>query len=731
MNKKWVRYGIYAIFLVSVLVAGVSYSYAENENAASSKASYDELVGQNIELNKKLASLENEYGNLKGMHKLLLEKIKVSLNERKALKKELKEMRSGLLGKDEALQVTRSTLQIREKVITENGKELSTNGEKLKETTGELESTAAALKAAESKLKEAELQSGAKEKELTDQIAALTSENEEWKRENFTLNVEKSEAQGAMSEKLKKHAEELEAARAALRARESKLKEAEPALQAKEKEIEVRLANLIAENEKEKRDNVVLKAAKGKVITRLRAAEAIIKTQEEQLKGPESGREELEAAKKAWDEKLKALETEKKKLAKELKEATGARNSKYKKLELAQKSGDEKLKALETEKKKLAQELAKFAADKMELGNKVQALQAGLKEKEDGLKKEKEALSEEVGKLQSSLSGRITEYNTLLTENKGLKEEVENFTSAKENLEKKMEAAFAELHLKEGELEDEVRELKKATAANGAENDKLKSEKQKLEGKLSAATSGLEASQKKLLSAKESGAAKDENIEELKRRFEDNEKVRSETKKLLEAEKEKAGSLEGQLKAKNAAIEIGKEELAVKKENRKLSEKIAAIKNELSTTSTTLRGKISELKSENAKFAHTAKKATKSEKEAERRETYIREKEKRTNENMTKKVLDMHYHLAVTFDNTGMYEDAEREYLDCLKIAPDDPSVHFNLGILYDDKLNKNAKAITHYTRFLELKPKGDDAVRVKQWMFNAEQEIRIGPTVR
>jgi tetratricopeptide (TPR) repeat protein len=96
-----------------------------------------------------------------------------------------------------------------------------------------------------------------------------------------------------------------------------------------------------------------------------------------------------------------------------------------------------------------------------------------------------------------------------------------------------------------------------------------------------------------------------------------------------------------------------------------------------------------------------------------------------------KERMDMHYNLAVVFEKNGMYEDAEREYLKCLKIDPNDADVHYNLGILYDDKLNNNAKAIEHYNSFLKLRPIGKDAQLVRQWILMAEQEKRIGAEMR
>ncbi|MBI5150687.1 MAG: tetratricopeptide repeat protein, partial [Candidatus Omnitrophica bacterium] len=91
-----------------------------------------------------------------------------------------------------------------------------------------------------------------------------------------------------------------------------------------------------------------------------------------------------------------------------------------------------------------------------------------------------------------------------------------------------------------------------------------------------------------------------------------------------------------------------------------------------------------------------------------------------------KQKLDMHFNLAVAYDKTGMYEAEEGEYLECLKIDPNDANVHYNLGILYDDKLNDNVKAVRHYRRYLDFFPAGEDAEQVKQWIVTAEQKQRL-----
>ena len=75
--------------------------------------------------------------------------------------------------------------------------------------------------------------------------------------------------------------------------------------------------------------------------------------------------------------------------------------------------------------------------------------------------------------------------------------------------------------------------------------------------------------------------------------------------------------------------------------------------------------------------------------------------------------------------------DAKREYLKCLKIDPKDAGVLYNLGILYDDKLNDNRKAAYYYRRFLKYRPMGEDAIQVRRWLTDIELETRLGEEAR
>ncbi len=131
------------------------------------------------------------------------------------------------------------------------------------------------------------------------------------------------------------------------------------------------------------------------------------------------------------------------------------------------------------------------------------------------------------------------------------------------------------------------------------------------------------------------------------------------------------------------------------------------------------------------KLESDLKNAQKSASDARKEKQATAEQAKMLKIKTDKERLDMHFNLAVVYEKNGMYVDAEREYYKCLMIDQNDAEVHYNLGILYDDRMNKTSAALVHYKRYLELRPKGESSEEVRQWIFNAEQEARLGVEAR
>lgn len=86
---------------------------------------------------------------------------------------------------------------------------------------------------------------------------------------------------------------------------------------------------------------------------------------------------------------------------------------------------------------------------------------------------------------------------------------------------------------------------------------------------------------------------------------------------------------------------------------------------------------------------------------------------------------DLHFNMGVVYAGQGRHRDAEQEYLRALRLDPGDPDVHYNLAILYDDELDDKLKAVMHYRKYLQLRPRASDAETVRQWLMQIEMGTR------
>jgi len=68
-----------------------------------------------------------------------------------------------------------------------------------------------------------------------------------------------------------------------------------------------------------------------------------------------------------------------------------------------------------------------------------------------------------------------------------------------------------------------------------------------------------------------------------------------------------------------------------------------------------------------------------------------------------------HYNLGVLYTKQGKREEAEQQYLETLRINPNDPEAHYSLGILYT-KQGKREEAEQQYLETLRINPNHADA---------------------
>lgn len=82
------------------------------------------------------------------------------------------------------------------------------------------------------------------------------------------------------------------------------------------------------------------------------------------------------------------------------------------------------------------------------------------------------------------------------------------------------------------------------------------------------------------------------------------------------------------------------------------------------------------------------------------------------------------FRRAQSFLREGRNNEALGAYLQVIETRRDAPESHFEAGRIYLDYLSNPIRAIYHFERYLELKPKGDKAVFVSQLIETAMKEF-------
>jgi tetratricopeptide (TPR) repeat protein len=85
---------------------------------------------------------------------------------------------------------------------------------------------------------------------------------------------------------------------------------------------------------------------------------------------------------------------------------------------------------------------------------------------------------------------------------------------------------------------------------------------------------------------------------------------------------------------------------------------------------------------------------------------------------------DPHFQRGRSLVGSQDFKGAAQEFEKALETNPDSAAAHFELGWLYDTKLNDYAAAIYHYERHLQLQPDSDRAGLVKGRIRGCKQEL-------
>lgn len=83
-----------------------------------------------------------------------------------------------------------------------------------------------------------------------------------------------------------------------------------------------------------------------------------------------------------------------------------------------------------------------------------------------------------------------------------------------------------------------------------------------------------------------------------------------------------------------------------------------------------------------------------------------------------------HYRVGKARVNSMDYTGAIEAFQRALEVNPRSASAHFELGWLYDVKVPDPAAAVYHYQKYLQLRPRADNADIVRQRILACKQEL-------
>ena len=103
-------------------------------------------------------------------------------------------------------------------------------------------------------------------------------------------------------------------------------------------------------------------------------------------------------------------------------------------------------------------------------------------------------------------------------------------------------------------------------------------------------------------------------------------------------------------------------------------------------------------------------------------------KANRDREQYKKELVEQYYANGNLYFEKEDYRKAVESYKRALRINPQDPWVHHNLGIIYDFYLQDNRKAIHHYKRYLQVKSIKEDAREIRERVLHLELTKLVTP---
>ena len=331
--------------------------------------------------------------------------------------------------------------------------------------------------------------------------------------------------------------------------------------------------------------------------------------------------------------------------------------------------------------RRFADAAAKESAGRRE---KIEKLKAGLKEANDKMKE----LQDLKNKKEAENAARDKEYKEALSQGAVLKEKKQagpKSALGAETEETRLKTRISELEVKVQEEERLRQQLSEEILTSAEKIRTVGEEISALEGEDAVKAKELRAKIEDFDKAGKGDTRKDQSLEALKKT------AQLADEKML-SEKTSLQTVEEDLKKISGEKVQAEQDLVKKTDELKVRISALIVQNK---SDQELLPKETDPGEKNIKAR--LERAEKEVVELRRKTEEVVMADKLSKKRFDKEMLDKHFNLAVVYEMNGLYKDAEREYLACLKMDPEDADVHYNLAILYDDRLNDNKKAQKHY----------------------------------
>ena len=725
---------------------GESEEALKAKDGATAKAK-NEMVAKAKDAGAKEAavSYNSEIEKLKKTARDFENKLKEVLADKQRLEEERALLKTSGAAKDAEIKNISGQLKAMSAGVTDQ----KAMAKSLSETEGALKSESEKRAAKEKEVKE-----------LQDGIKAL---------EGKSTASEKDAA--ALKEKMDAVTKELESNRSALKDKEKELKESAAKIETAKKEIQ----NAVLDKETAAKEAAALKE---KINSLTKKLQENIEAQPEDLSGMKKGVNSIDDKLKNRTVELVAREEDKRMQAVEMK-VNGKLKSEIWTLRNSARVLADKVKKLEGDKDKVEGELntqkgmvRKYAGDIKTKENEMAAADERLKSEVENLAQEADARKDRLKELKDEISARDNKLEKLQGERDKLDSEINTQTAEHKAQAEKLKPLEIKLLSEKTTSSAEKADIEKARGsvkALAAKLQELETSKNVIEKELNEEAAAKAKDEAAVSTLEDEDASKTDSSKDIRLNAENGketlnaeiEKIKKEAKKAQDKEKELTAAavkianeikLTGEskrqtdkdlmtkindLKVRISAFlsQDGRDELLNERDldaqTKKGMSEGRTVRTKLESMFSFLTEENDRLLAENGELEKSLKRAEEAAKDARRKAEAAMRIPEELKAKIEKERLDMHFNLGVVFDKNNMPRDAEREYLKCLEIDPKDSGVHYNLGILYDDKLNENNKALVHYTKFLEFHPMGDTAERVRDWITRIELEDRLGKEMR